>query len=721
MASSQKTSFNAAGSGLPPRSSGGLRAWLGPVGMGVLILGLFGIGLTVVYFREQKEMRQAQADRLARELQATCKAARHTLFLVAEHCVADQDFDRKVPIDDRYDAAFASTAQETHTAPAELHRQTDVFVTWVRGNAAATPEDRALSDFAARKFSDAATDAAKAAGAYHSLRQGEETAAEAAERRSSTAGGRLKMRLTAKADAAAADGRAREARDGECTAWTLAGHLECLGKQPKAAIESYQSALASLDENGGAARRCDLTQFIAGALFEQNRNEECEVMLRKAIIERTAAMGMLQLANHIPLPPGIPRHAPVEGLSQPANIKALRNLATLCFSRRDDAAAEPVLRQLVEALGQSLGPDHADTLTALSSLGKVQMNRRNFAEAEQSFRHILEVQERTLREDDPAHIAALSDLAAALTEKGDYAGAESLFQRVAGARERTLGPDNPSTQASLNNLAALLTNKGDFEHAEPLFRKVLESQERTLGLGHATTAATARSLAVMMQARGDVAGVKALFQELMEKQEEALGPDDAATLVSTTLLANEIASEKKYAEAEPLYRRVIDARERQLGPDHLDTLNSVRDLAYLFQNKGDYAAAEPLLQRILKAQEHTLGANHPQTIGTVQNLANLYLIMGRDAAAEPLFRRALQAEEHLFGKAHPETALTAYCFSGLRRRQGKLPEALVLAQEAVDGARACLPATDRNRLLYEQQLAAVQLEVGPQDKKPPAR
>ncbi|MEI9893468.1 MAG: hypothetical protein WDN28_06095 [Chthoniobacter sp.] len=57
----------------------------------------------------------------------------------------------------------------------------------------------------------------------------------------------------------------------------------------------------------------------------------------------------------------------------------------------------------------------------------------------------------------------------------------------------------------------------------------------------------------------------------------------------------------------------------------------------------------------------------------------------------------------------------------MRRRQGKLREALTLAQEAADGARTCLPPNDRNRLLYEQQLAAVQTELGTAEAKPAPR
>ncbi|MEI9893470.1 MAG: hypothetical protein WDN28_06110 [Chthoniobacter sp.] len=79
-----------------------------------------------------------------------------------------------------------------------------------------------------------------------------------------------------------------------------------------------------LDENTDALRRCDVTQFIAGALVAQGRNEEAEAMLRQAIEARTG----------------------LAGLSQPANIKALRNLAgfMLCAAGSDGrgAGAQPI-------------------------------------------------------------------------------------------------------------------------------------------------------------------------------------------------------------------------------------------------------------------------------------------------------------------------------------------------------------------------------------------
>ncbi|MEI9893471.1 MAG: hypothetical protein WDN28_06115 [Chthoniobacter sp.] len=215
MAPSQKTSVN----------------YLGAVATGILILGLFAIGLFFVYRHEMKETRQAETVQISRETEADFQAARRILFSVAESCIADQEFSQTVPLDDRFDAAFAATAKNTHTALPELHRQTDAFATWVQGNSAATPGDRALSDFTRRKFGEAATGARKAAEAFHNLRRGEETNAETALHRSSTAGGRLKVRLTAKADEAAAKERALAAQGEECTAWILAGHIECLGKQ----------------------------------------------------------------------------------------------------------------------------------------------------------------------------------------------------------------------------------------------------------------------------------------------------------------------------------------------------------------------------------------------------------------------------------------------------------------------------------------------------------
>jgi len=331
------------------------------------------------------------------------------------------------------------------------------------------------------------------------------------------------------------------------------------------------------------------------------------------------------------------------------------NLAIKLMNEGDGAAAEVLLRRVVEGREQSLGWDHPTTLMSVNNLALLLTQQGDDAAAEPLFRRALEGYETSLGPDHPDTLTSVNNFATMLHDQGDNEAAEPLLRRVLEGREKALGPDHSDTLKSVTNLANLLTKQGDDAAAEPLFRRALEGREKSLGPDHPDTLESVNSLASLLHDQGDYAAAEPLFRRALEYVEKALGPDHPDTLTSVYFLATLLTKQGDDAAAEPLRRRALEGYETSFGPDHPDTLVIVNNLAHLLHDQGDYAAAEPLCRRLLEGREKSLGPNHPDTLESVNNLAILLEKQGDYAAAEPLYRRALEGREKAFGPDHPDT------------------------------------------------------------------
>ncbi len=115
-------------------------------------------------------------------------------------------------------------------------------------------------------------------------------------------------------------------------------------------------------------------------------------------------------------------------------------------------------------------------------------------------------------------------------------------------------------------------------------------------------------------------------------------------------------------------RRALEGRERVLGPDHSETLMSLSNLAQVLDAKGDLAAAEPLYQRAQASME--------------------CLLVPQDDIRLDL--------EHFF--------------SLFREKQGRLREALALAEQVAAGCKG-LPENSPLRRTCEQHYQGLQAKV----------
>ena len=443
------------------------RSWLGR-GVTATLVALVFVGAMLFVLHQHAQRTETKMVQVSDELERY----RQAIKAVADNYGKDIEPGRKLTDQERFDRALAAEAERQKISVGELNKWMALFVAQVRANPGADFYDRALADFAQKRFDDAAANATRSAAQYHA--QGE----------------------AAKQEKNAASDREAEARVKERRALTLVGNAEEAIGHYAATVEPYQQALALTDETREPLLWCDAARDFEVALMEMGRYLEAESLARELVDKRTA----------------------LQGKEHPDTLTSVNRLAGVLFAKGDYAGTEALLRCCLEARERTLGKEHHDTLISVHNLAALLFAKGDYAGAEPLLRRSLGASESTLGAEHPDTLAGVAGLAALLNAKGDYAGAETLYRRCLTARERTLGKEHPDTLSSALGLANVLNAKGDYAGAETLYRRCLEAYERTLGKEHPDTLSSALGLANVLNAKGDYAGGRDALSPLLDGQ-----------------------------------------------------------------------------------------------------------------------------------------------------------------------------------------------------------
>ena len=557
------------------------RSWLGR-GVAVALVALASIGAGLFVLHQHAQRAEAKMVQVSDELDRY----RQAIKAVADTYGKDIQPGRKLTDQEKFDRALAAVAEQEKISVGELNTWMAVFVAQVRANPGADFYDRALADFAEKRFADAVADATKSAAQYHAQ-------AEAAKQESEAAGAR------------AADARVKERR-----ALALVGSAELAAGHYAAALAPYQQAFALTDQHAEPLVWCDAARDYEYALWRMGRYGEAEPLAREVADKRAAW----------------------QGKEHPDTLKSVYRLALVLVGKGDFAEAEALDRRCLEADERTLGRENPATLACVNNLAADLARRGDFAGGEALYRRCLEARERTLGPEHPETLESVNNLGNLLDSKGDYAGAEVLFRRSLEAHERLLGAEHPDTLKAIANLANALDDKGDHAGAEALFRRALAAQERTLGPEHPDTLLSVNNLAELLRDKGDYAGAEALERRCLEARARTLGQEHPATLHSVSNLAQCLAAENNFAAAEPLYLRALTGMDHVLPPEHPLRLDLDYNFSLLRQKQNRLAEALPLAEHAATGAARTLPAHSPDRLKYEKNLADLRVEL---AAASP--------------------------------------------------------------------------------------
>ena len=307
------------------------------------------------------------------------------------------------------------------------------------------------------------------------------------------------------------------------------------------------------------------------------------------------------------------------------------------------------LTDSVTRAGDTLGPDHPDTLTSRNNLASAYRDAGRLHEAIELFEQNLEDRTRILGPHHPHTLTSRNNLAGAYREAGRLHEAIALYEQTLDDRTRILGPHHPDTLISRNNLANAYQAAGRLDEAIELFEQNLEDRTRILGPHHPHTLTSRNNLAGAYREAGRLHEAIALYEQTLEDHTRILGPHHPHTLTSRNNLAGAYREAGRLHEAIALYEQTLDDRTRILGPHHPDTLISRNNLANAYRDTGRLDEAITLYERNFEDCIRILGPNHPHTLITRNNLAGAYRAAGRFEDAEKLFETPSGSEDEQGG------------------------------------------------------------------------
>ncbi|MCR6482693.1 tetratricopeptide repeat protein [Amycolatopsis sp. OK19-0408] len=240
--------------------------------------------------------------------------------------------------------------------------------------------------------------------------------------------------------------------------------------------------------------------------------------------------------------------------------------------------AATYFRGLHEAAEETLGPDHADTMTCQQLFA----NWRG--------------------------------------EAGDVAGAIAALEHLLANRIRVLGADHPHVLATRTSLARYHGHAGDPAGAVAAYEEVTLDSVRLLGPDHINTLTCRHGIAYWRGRAGDHAGAVADLEQLLADLLRVLGPDDRHTLTARANLARYRGHAGDSAGAVAAHEKIVADRIRLLGPDNPETLMARANLASWRGRAGDPAGAAAALQDLLADRRRVLGLDHPNIAITEANL-----------------------------------------------------------------------------------------------------
>ena len=257
------------------------------------------------------------------------------------------------------------------------------------------------------------------------------------------------------------------------------------------------------------------------------------------------------------------------------------------------AAALAVQRQVLDAIEETRGAEHPDTLTARANLASWTGEAGDAAGARDQYAALVPVRERVSGAEHSETLAARANLAYWTGAAGDAVGARDQFAGLVPVRERVLGAEHPSTLTARANLAYLTGQAGDVAGARDQFAVLVPVIERVLGAEHSSTLTARANLARWTGEAGDAAGARDQLAALVPVIERVLGAEHPSTLTARANLARWTREAGDVAGARDQLAALLPVRERVLGAEHPHTLNDRANLAYwtwLAQNPEQSAA-----------------------------------------------------------------------------------------------------------------------------------
>ena len=295
---------------------------------------------------------------------------------------------------------------------------------------------------------------------------------------------------------------------------------------------------------------------LAVALTGQGKHAEAETVLRRVVHVQTRVCGAdhpdtcatkYRLVECLRVQGKAADAAAI--LKDATSLTDLSNAAAALSEQGNFAAAESMVRRVLEIEKRALGPEHENVLRNLNNLALILQAQRKFAEAESLMVEVLALHTKLHGFEHHHTLAYANNLLSLLHVRGRCVEAQRVGRQVREMLSCMLADDHPfhfefkdllhdigernPLNAFASNLSTCLSESKKHSEAEVVLREVLAAQHRILGANHPNALRTSDNLEKLLRRQmcagprpktsGAVpslpAGTRVLVQRLVAKPE----------------------------------------------------------------------------------------------------------------------------------------------------------------------------------------------------------
>ena len=381
------------------------------------------------------------------------------------------------------------------------------------------------------------------------------------------------------------------------------------------------------------------------------------------------------------------------GAEHPSSVSAKANLADyLARSTGSPRDSVQMAREVLDSNRKVLGPEHPDTLMCALNLSSLMMlsgsspHTTSEPSAEEIIRTTVAIAEKSDLPATGAHrLGASTMLADCMHKQGKTTEAVGIMHSLVAACREQLGEHNESTVAATKRLECMTSSDLTEDHRGRCII-CLESDPVPIQRGCACRGDPGLSHIQCMVHQAD-------YRDKNGPPAEMHGKAWVMCLICKTHFTGAMKQELAHAWYE---------RSSHLPACDLRRVRPEQHLIECAYVAGNYTEAEKLARSMLHRNRIHLGETHPMTLYTDNLFGHTLCCLERYEEAETVQRRVLDTTIIVSGARSSPHALQMSSLAhtlGKQGKQGKFPEALRLAKEAVailrsNGATVDGTATD---------------------------
>lgn len=265
---------------------------------------------------------------------------------------------------------------------------------------------------------------------------------------------------------------------------------------------------------------------------------------------------------------------------------------------------------------------------------------------------------------------------------GGYTEGEELGTRTIADWQERLGAEDIQTLRAERRYVQLLRMLGLFRDAYDRNRAIVATLARTRGRDDEETLEAHINLSWDLRNIGQFQEAVVESTDVFERYQRMFGRDDVLTLFAAHVHTVGLRLTGRYAEAMEIDRYNLERRLEMVGPEHGLTRGARHAYALDLMEAGRYWESEPELEEQLELDTRFSDANNPSRLITMLILSTVKRRVGRLTEAVALSEEAYRLFEERLGPDNHDTVLAAASHSVSLRATGDHESALNLSTRA---------------------------------------